>query len=85
MLARVAVLGRHPRVFPRRPRVVAVALAAAIETALHDGAMRERAEATGATVRAENGLVRAVDAIERSTGGQSGLAALGATQTARQR
>jgi UDP:flavonoid glycosyltransferase YjiC (YdhE family) len=53
--------------------VTADALAAAINTALHDGAIRERAKAIGATVRAENGLVRAVDAIERSTERQSEL------------
>ena len=64
--------GLAPAPLPHRT-VTADALAAAINTALHDGAMRERAKAIGATVRAENGLVRAVDAIERSIGGQSGL------------
>ena len=62
--------GLAPSPLPHRI-VTADALAAAINTALHDGAMRERAKAIGATVRAENGLVRAVDAIERSTGRQS--------------
>jgi sterol 3beta-glucosyltransferase len=64
--------GLAPAPLPHRT-VTADALAAAINTALHDGAMRERAKAIGATVRAENGLVRAVDAIERSIVGQSGL------------
>jgi len=41
------------------------ALAAAIETALSDESMRERAAAIGAAVRAEDGLKRAVAAIER--------------------
>jgi UDP:flavonoid glycosyltransferase YjiC (YdhE family) len=39
-------------------------LAAAIKMALSDDAMRERAHAIGAAVRAEDGLARAVDAIE---------------------
>lgn len=64
--------GLAPAPLPHRT-VIADALAAAIKTVLHDGAMRERAEKIGAIVRAENGLVRAVDAIERSTGGRSGL------------
>ena len=45
--------------------VTADGLAAAIKTALHDNAMRERAKAIGAAVRAEDGLARAVAAIER--------------------
>jgi sterol 3beta-glucosyltransferase len=64
--------GLAPAPLPHRT-VIADALAAEIKTVLHDGAMRERAKTIGATVRAENGLVRAVDAIERATGGQSGL------------
>ena len=63
--------GLAPMSLPHRT-VNADALAAAIKTALHDEAMRERAKAIGASVRAENGLVRAVEAIERSTCGESG-------------
>jgi UDP:flavonoid glycosyltransferase YjiC (YdhE family) len=40
-------------------------LAAAIRTALYDNRMRERAEAIGAAVRAEDGLASAVAVIER--------------------
>jgi sterol 3beta-glucosyltransferase len=42
------------------------ALAAAIKTALDDVAMRERAAAIGATVRAENGVAQAIASIERA-------------------
>jgi sterol 3beta-glucosyltransferase len=57
--------GLAPTPLPHR-RLKADALAAAIRTALSDGAMRERAVAIGATVRAENGLAQAVAAIERA-------------------
>jgi sterol 3beta-glucosyltransferase len=57
--------GLAPTPLPHR-RLKADALAAAIRTALSDGAMRERAVAIGATVRAENGLAKAVAAIERA-------------------
>ena len=59
--------GLAPAPLPHRT-VNADTLAAAIKTALHDAAMSERAKAIGAAVRAENGLFRAVEAIERSTG-----------------
>ena len=42
------------------------ALAAAIKTALSDDAMRERARTIGSAVRGEDGLARAVAAIERA-------------------
>jgi sterol 3beta-glucosyltransferase len=57
--------GLAPAPLPHR-LLTADALASAIRTALSDAAMRERAAAIGATVRAENGLARAVAAIERS-------------------
>ncbi|MGO9419468.1 glycosyltransferase [Roseiarcus sp.] len=57
--------GLAPAPLPHRA-LTADALAAAIRTALSDNAMRERAAAIGATVRAENGLANAVAAIERS-------------------
>jgi sterol 3beta-glucosyltransferase len=59
--------GLAPSPLPHRT-LTADKLAAAIKTALDDAAMRERARAIGAAVRAEDGLARAVDAIERSTG-----------------
>jgi sterol 3beta-glucosyltransferase len=46
--------------------LTADALAAAIKMVLDDGAMLERAAAIGATVQAENGLARAIAAIERA-------------------
>ena len=63
----LAARGLAPAPLPHRS-LTADALAAAIKTALGDGAMRERAEAIGVTVRAENGLVRALAAIERTAG-----------------
>ena len=61
----LAACGLAPAPLPHRA-FTAEALAAAIRTALGDGAMRERAAAIGVTVRAENGLARAVAAIERA-------------------
>ena len=52
-----------PAPLPHRA-MTADTLAVAIKTALENGAMRQRAKAVGATVCAEDGLARAVAAIE---------------------
>jgi sterol 3beta-glucosyltransferase len=49
----------------RRTRLTADRLAKALDRAVHDGAMAARASALGARIRAENGVARAVTAIER--------------------
>ena len=56
--------GLAPAPLPHRD-LTADALASAIKTVLGNGDMRERAAEIGATVRAENGVGRAVAAIER--------------------
>ena len=61
----LAARGLAPAPAPHRT-LTADSLAAAIKTALTDDAMRERAQMIGASVRAEDGLARAVDAIERA-------------------
>jgi UDP:flavonoid glycosyltransferase YjiC (YdhE family) len=60
----LAARGLAPPPLPRRA-LTAERLAVAIGAALNDSAMRQRAAAIGATVRAEDGLARAVAAIER--------------------
>jgi sterol 3beta-glucosyltransferase len=57
--------GLAPGPLPHRI-LTADTLAAAVKTAISDDTMRERAIAIGAAVRAEDGLARAVDAIERA-------------------
>ena len=60
---RVADLGVGPQPIPRKQLTVA-RLAEAIQTALHDSAMRQRAKALAAQIRAENGVQRAVEIIQ---------------------
>lgn len=60
---RVEALGVGPRAIGR-PTLTAAALAQAIKQATTEQGMRERAEALGATIRAENGMVTAVSVIE---------------------
>jgi UDP:flavonoid glycosyltransferase YjiC (YdhE family) len=60
---RVADLGVGPEPVPRR-RLTALALAAAIDQAVSDKAMRDRAAALGRRLRAEDGVGRAVEVIE---------------------
>ncbi|HMQ33614.1 MAG TPA: glycosyltransferase [Chloroflexaceae bacterium] len=60
---RVAELGAGPRPIPQR-RLTAEALAGAIAAAVGDPAMRARAAALGETIRAEDGVARAVALIE---------------------
>lgn len=64
---RVASLGAGPQPIPQR-RLSAEALAGAIAAAVGDGQMRARAAALGASLRAEDGVGRAVAAIEAYAG-----------------
>lgn len=61
---RVAKLGVGIRLADHR-RLTAKKLAQAIHTAVTDSALRARAAAFGERVRAENGIARAVEIIER--------------------
>jgi UDP:flavonoid glycosyltransferase YjiC (YdhE family) len=62
---RVAQLGVRPAAIPRRNLTVDN-LAQAIHTAVTDASMGQRAAEPGATVRAEDGVRVAVEAIHRS-------------------
>jgi sterol 3beta-glucosyltransferase len=61
---RVAELGVGPRPIPRK-QLTAARLAAAITTAVADRDMPARAAALGEKIRAEDGVARAVEIIER--------------------
>ncbi|HEU5163076.1 MAG TPA: glycosyltransferase [Thermoanaerobaculia bacterium] len=61
--ARVAALGVGPRPIPR-PALTAEKLASAIREATGDAAMRARAAALGARIRAEDGIAAAAELIE---------------------
>jgi sterol 3beta-glucosyltransferase len=61
---RVYELGAGPQPIPRKQLSVDQ-LAAAISTAVSDASMRKRAEALGERIRAENGVARAVEILER--------------------
>jgi len=61
---RVVKLGVGPRV-PGIKQLAAEKLAQAINTAVNDSALRARAAALGEKIRAENGIARAVEVIER--------------------
>jgi UDP:flavonoid glycosyltransferase YjiC (YdhE family) len=65
--ARVRALGAGPRPIPRKA-LTARKLAAAIDRAVHDEAMRARAERLGAALRAEDGLGAAVSVIRQCLG-----------------
>jgi sterol 3beta-glucosyltransferase len=60
---RVAVLGAGPQPIPQR-RLTAEALGAAIAAAVGERSMRERAQALGEAIRAEDGVGAAVRAVE---------------------
>lgn len=64
--SRVQALGAGPAPIPRK-KLTADRLAAAIEQAVSDQGMRERAAAIGAKIRAEDGVARAVEAIGKTT------------------
>ncbi|GAB4212071.1 MAG: glycosyltransferase [Roseiflexaceae bacterium] len=61
---RVAALGAGPQPIPQR-RLTAARLAEAIRNAVGDPAIRQRAAALGDTIRAEDGVARAVKLIEQ--------------------
>jgi sterol 3beta-glucosyltransferase len=61
---RVVKLGAGPRA-PAARQLTAEKLAAAIQAALSDSALRARAAALGVKIRAEDGVAHAVDLIER--------------------
>jgi sterol 3beta-glucosyltransferase len=61
---RVELLGVGPRAIPRE-KLTAAALAAAIQTALSDEHMKQRAAALGTHIRAEDGVGRAVELIKQ--------------------
>ena len=64
---RVYELGLGPRPIPRH-ELTAERLAAAIQVAVHDAGMRQRAAALGRRLRAEDGVARAVEVIEDHLG-----------------
>ncbi len=61
---RVQALGVGPQAIPRR-QLSAAKLAAAIDQALSDSRMQQRAAALGARIRAEDGIGRAVEVIQQ--------------------
>jgi UDP:flavonoid glycosyltransferase YjiC (YdhE family) len=61
---RVHDLGAGPKPIPR-PKLTAELLADGIRRLTSDADMRRRAEVLGAQIRAENGIIRGVEAIER--------------------
>lgn len=65
---RVVKLGVGPRA-PNHRQLTAEKLAEAIQAAVHDSALRERAAALGEKIRAEDGIARAVEIIERHAAG----------------
>jgi len=66
---RVYALGVGPRPVPRRDLTID-RLAESIHCAVSDTAMREKAARLGERIRAENGIARAVEIIERNKGGK---------------
>ncbi|WSQ15398.1 glycosyltransferase [Streptomyces sp. NBC_01231] len=62
--ARLVALGVAPRAVPLR-RLTSEALASALTRATRDSAYRERAEALGTRIRAENGIGPVLDAVNR--------------------
>jgi sterol 3beta-glucosyltransferase len=59
--------GVGPKPIPQR-RLTVTSLAAAIDAAVHGGAMRRRAAELGEQIRAEDGVARAVEIIARIEG-----------------
>lgn len=62
--SRVAALGVGPQAIPR-PKLTAHKLAAALDTAVSNQSMRQKAAELGEKIRAEDGLEQAVALIER--------------------
>jgi sterol 3beta-glucosyltransferase len=71
---RVAALGVGPEPVSRRTLTVD-RLAAAIDRAVTDEAMRERAARLGERIREEDGVTRAAEAVERHLGEHGSVAA----------
>ena len=69
---RVQALGAGPRPIPR-DELTAERLAAAIETATSDGAMRARAAEVGQKIQAERGVEEAVAIVNRYLAQQPGF------------
>ena len=63
---RVAELGVGPAPIPRK-QLTADRLAQAIQTAVTDQAMRQRAAELGTKIRAEDGIARAVEVVQQMT------------------
>jgi sterol 3beta-glucosyltransferase len=61
---RIAELGVGPAPIPRKS-LIATRLAQAIERAVTDQTMRQRADSLGAKIRAEDGIARAVAVVQR--------------------
>jgi len=66
---RVAALGIGPEPIAQK-RLTVERLAAALRSVTEDAGMRDRAAALGAKIKAENGISRAIQAIEAYSGQQ---------------
>jgi UDP:flavonoid glycosyltransferase YjiC (YdhE family) len=64
---RVAELGVGPEPIPRR-KLTAGRLAQALQTAVTDQGMRQRAARLGARIQAEDGIARAIDIVQEMNG-----------------
>ncbi|MCO6450471.1 MAG: glycosyltransferase family 1 protein [Caldilineales bacterium] len=64
---RIRALGLGPEPLPRK-KLIADRLAAAIDQAMSDAGMRQRARACGEAIRAEDGVGNAVDVVRRYLG-----------------
>jgi sterol 3beta-glucosyltransferase len=69
--SRVAALGVGPKPLPR-PKLTAEALAQRIRVAIGDESMKQRAAKLGQLIRAEDGIGRATEIIERFLGDGTG-------------
>jgi sterol 3beta-glucosyltransferase len=63
-------LGVGPAPIPQK-KLTAAGLAAAIQSAVSDRAMQQRAAALGEKIRAENGVARAVEVIDTIIGAKA--------------
>ncbi len=61
---RLAELGVGPAPIPHK-RLTAAKLAASIKIGVHDATMRKRATEVGAIIKAEHGIDRAIEIIEK--------------------
>jgi UDP:flavonoid glycosyltransferase YjiC (YdhE family) len=65
--ARINTMGLGPKSIPHK-KLTADRLAVAIQTAITDSQMRQRAQECGAAIRAENGVANAVQIVEQYLG-----------------